>query len=164
MSLREDILASPETLSDLAWAAEERFREAEELFSVGRLAGALYLFGLASEMWLKLACFRARWARPSDFVRDQLGPARLWMRINAPGIADEGYHSLRFWAEYLIRVRRMPLPATALGQLRHHVINRLFHDWIIDARYRWLALSGQEVWRVYNDVIWLRDAWNDLWR
>ncbi|MCY2951656.1 MAG: hypothetical protein NTU53_06720 [Planctomycetota bacterium] len=167
MTLREQILASPETLSDLAAAAEQRFREAEHLLCAGRFVGAIYLFGLASEMWLKLACFRWRGANPATRVVGLLGPARTWMAQNARTIKPESYHSLLFWAEYLIRLRLLqknPIEALRLGQLRHHVINRLYNDWRIDMRYHPLAISEHQAWRVYNDVLWIRLTWPELWR
>jgi len=164
MSLRDDILAVPETLSDLAWAAEQRFREAEELLSVQRFSGSLYLFGLASEMWLKLACFRSRAAKLTDTVQSQLAPAKTWMQLHVPGVSHEAYHSLLFWAEYLIRLRQGALSAERVGKLRHHVIKRLYNDWKIDVRYRSFAISQQAAWRVYNDATWIRESWNYLWR
>src|SRR5438874_1112353 len=120
MTVREQILASPETLSDFAWAAEQRFREAEELLFVGRSGGAVYLLGLSAEMWLKLACFRLLGAVPATVVASRLGPARAWMRAMAPTIDPESYHSLAFWAEYLIRWRvanSIALPAALTGSL-----------------------------------------------
>jgi hypothetical protein len=54
MTLRAQLTAAPETLSDLEWAAEQRFLEGAQLLGAGRFSGAVYLFGVAAEMWLKL--------------------------------------------------------------------------------------------------------------
>jgi hypothetical protein len=167
MTYRDQILSSPETLSDLDWAAEQRYRDAEELLHRSRYAGAVYLLGLASEMWLKLACFRLRGATPSTTVDAVLAPAAKWMNVNAPGIDREAYHSLAFWAEYLMRVRAStgsPLPAHLTGELRHHVVRRLYEDWKIDMRYRSIPVSQFQARRVYHDVAWVRHNWPKLWR
>src|SRR5439155_9695773 len=95
-TVREQILRSAETFSDLAWAAEQRFREAEELMFSGKFAGAVYLFGLAAEMWLKLASFRLVGASPATAVHSLLAPIRKWMKLNTPSIDYEKYHSLHF--------------------------------------------------------------------
>jgi hypothetical protein len=166
MTLREQILNSPETLSEMAWAAEERFREAEYLIFSDRYAGAVYLLGLASEMWLKLACFRLD-HNPATDVAGLLRPARNWMRRNAPGTDCEAYHSLLFWAEYLALKRNSdfsPLPRILRGELRHHVVNRLFQNWKIDMRYRMSIVTQNHAWTVYNDTIWLREIWTMLAR
>lgn len=167
MNLRTQILNSLETFSDFAWAADQRFREAEELLFAGRTVGAVYLFGLASEMWLKMACFRLLGATPATPVSSFLGPAKTWMAINGVGIQPESYHSLVFWAEYLVRRRfhaANPLPGQLIGRLRHHVMNRLFLDWRIEMRYRLVVLPESAATRVYNDTTWVRQNWNLLWR
>ena len=167
MSLRTRILASPETLSELAWAAEQRFIEAETLINSRRLPGAVYLFGIASEIWLKLACFGFLGNGPASRVDGQLGPAKAWMQRNAPSVRHEGYHSLQFWADYLVlrRVERgNPLPKDLAGQLRHHVVNRLFWDWKVDVRYRVAILSDQDGRRVHHDAGWVRNVRDKLWR
>lgn len=167
MRLRDQILSSGETVSDFAWAAEQRFFDAEALLLESRYTGAVYLLGLGSEMWLKLACFRLLGAGPADLVSSYLGPAKIWMSTAAPGVKPESYHSLMFWAEYLIRWRGSKgkdLPSRLVGELRHHVNNRLFGDWKIDMRYRNLTVSDQHAWRVYNDAWWVRANWQDMWR
>lgn len=167
MPLRDDILRRRETLSDLIWAAEERFRDGEYLLGATRLSGAVYLLGLSAEMWLKAACFRLRGATPATPVIGQLGPAKAWMQAQAPGVQAESYHSLLFWAEYLIRFRAIhgpDLSSDLIGELRHHVSHRLYADWKIDLRYRFAPITDRQAWRVYNDVLWVRQTWLNLWR
>lgn len=167
MTLREQIIGYPETLSDLAFAAETRYRDAEQLLEGGRWSGATYLLGIAAEMWLKTACFRARRIAVATPMHGLLNPARVWMLAQAPSISHEGYHSLLFWSEYLIRwraVHHFPISRTLAGDLRHHVASRLFSDWKIDLRYSNVGVRESHAWRVYNDASWLRSNWKMLWR
>ena len=157
----------PETLADLALAAEQRFRDAEELLVADRFAGAVYLCGLASEMWLKFACFKFLGAGPASPVAGLLGPAKAWMTAFAPAVSPESFHSLAFWVQYFVGRRiaeGKPLSSDASGRLRHHAANRLFQDWKIELRYRPLVISDRHAWRVYNDTAWVRRSWNELWR
>jgi hypothetical protein len=165
--LRQQILSGPETVSDLAVAAEARFRDAESLFVEGRHQGCIYLLGLSAEMWLKYAAFRISGSRLSQDVRGLLGPAQAMMRVHMRHIPYEGYHSLLFWLEYLLLLRRLhhvALPAEWEGRLRHHVVNRLFEDWLIDVRYSSLIVAERESWRSYCDVSWLRANVSTFWR
>lgn len=167
MALRQQILSSPETLSDLAWAAEQRFADAQNLLDGARFTGAVCFLGLSVEIWLKLACFRFLGATLASPVHAQLGPARAWMRVHAPMTGHESYHSLLFWTEYLIRRRlasARPLSTNLTGELRHHVANRLFADWLIDLRYRFASVSEGLATRVYNDALWVHHSWPSLWR
>ncbi len=167
MNTREQILASPETLSDFAWASEQRFRDADTLLSKGRFSGSIYLGGLAAEMWLKLACAKYVRLSPTASATALLAPAKIWMKFEAPTILPESYHSLLFWAEYLTRRRisdGRSMSGRLAGELRHHVVNRLFTDWKIDVRYRTLPLDERCARRVYNDVTWIRSNWDQLWR
>jgi hypothetical protein len=167
-TLRQQVLTQLETLSDLEWAAEERFCEAEELLRIGRFHGAVYLFGLACEMWLKLGCFRYRGAQLSDEVQSQLVPAKSWMKMKRPLIPHENFHSLRFWLAYLIAFRDAdanPMPETLIGASRYHIVLLLYEDWKIEIRYRRLSsLTEHRAKRVYRDAAWLRQSCNTLWR
>lgn len=167
MTVREQILSSPETISDLAWAAERRYREGQALFDGRHFIGAVYLLGLASEMWLKIACFRFRGGTPSTIVSSMLSPARTWMSIRAPAIASENYHSLAFWATYIVELRQhaaSPLSGEFVGRLRHHVMNRLFQDWKLELRYRSIPVDERACLRVLQDASWLRSVYDRLWR
>jgi hypothetical protein len=166
-TLRQHILANPETLSDMGSAADERFGEAENLLLSGRFSGAVYLMGLSSEMSLKLSCFRCKGLPGSAPVDGLLGPVRRWMRTYYPFVEYESYHSLKFWMEYLIALRAMstdPLPAAVVGQARHHVIHRLYEDWRIDLRYRGACISERQAHRVYQDATWVRERATADWR
>ena len=47
----------PETIQELDISAARRLEEAMELFLDGRYHSAIYLAGLAAEMYLKTACY-----------------------------------------------------------------------------------------------------------
>jgi hypothetical protein len=167
VGLRTQILSNPETVSDLAVAAESRFRDAEALLAERRYQGSIYLLGFSAEMWLKYAAFRFLGMRLSRDVASLLGPARTMMRAHIPAVAPEGYHSLLFWCEYLLLLRRsrqMRLPTEIEGRLRHHVANRLFEDWKVDLRYSSIAVTERECWRAYADAAWVRANASGLWR
>lgn len=167
MGLRSQILTNPETVSDLALAAEARFRDGEALFAEARHQGCVYLLGLSAEMWLKYAAFRCAGSRLSQDVASLLGPARAMMRVHLPHVAPETYHSLRFWCEYLLLLRRVHsavLPSDVEGRLRHHVANRLFENWKIDLRYSSALVTERDSWRGYCDVAWVRANVSLLWR
>lgn len=85
----------------------------------------------------------------------------------AQPVQHESYHSLQFWAEMIIQFRSSagnPLPRCMIGQLRHHVMERLYRDWMIDMRYAAITLSEQNALCVYNDSVWVRLAWQQLGR
>jgi hypothetical protein len=152
-----------ETFSDLAASAEDRYRDAERLIVSGRHRGAVYFFGLAAEMWLKLASYRRFNAVASDPVGPHARNVRLFMDAHAPTTQRESGHSLSYWAEFLLLANRGMSRGHA-GQLRHHVINRLFLDWKIELRYRPAAVSIEHARRVSMDAAWLRSNWDRLWR
>ena len=161
MATRDQILSTTEIVSDLELAGEARFGDGEALLAEGRFAGAVYLLGLSAEMWLKVACFRVAGHTPATPASGLFGPATQWMKVNAPSVPHEKYHSLRFWAEYLILMRRVagsPLSARVAGELRHHVSHRLYQDWAIGLRYRPLPLRESSARRVYSDASWVRNT------
>ncbi|HTW93883.1 MAG TPA: hypothetical protein VMD30_03750 [Tepidisphaeraceae bacterium] len=167
MSLGDQIRNVPETLSDLALAAECRFRDAEELLTSGRNDGAVYLLGLACEMWLKLACFRLSGGSPSDRVHAFLRPAATWMQSHAAGVEEESYHSLAFWAEYLVLWRQVngpAMPAHTADEIRVRIASRLFKAWNIQMRYREFGIPDAQAWSVYDDATWLRSVHDQIWR
>ncbi len=167
MSLRNQLSRWVETFSDIALSAEERFGDARELMIRGRHRGAVYLFGLASEMWLKLASYRLLGARASDPVGHYAHIARQFMDNNAMNIPRQPGHDLNFWGEFLILRRSQgaaPLSRVQAGQLRHHIMNRLYEDWEIQLRYRPAAVSPGHARRVFADAAWIRDNWENLAR
>lgn len=85
MSIRQ-ILADPETVSDLELASGERLREAQELVARGMGAASVYLAGYAAERmhenWSVAMRYRKLSVRPEDSkaMIEDVG----WLRKRAP--------------------------------------------------------------------------------
>jgi len=166
-SLRDQLDRWTETFSDLSISAEDRFSDAQDLFTSGRYRGTVYALGLASEMWLKLASYRLFGAIASDPVGPHARSVRLFMDVHAPMTARESGHSLRYWAEFIVLFaaeHQKQLTRPKVGRLRHHVINRLYLDWKIELRYRPALVSAEHARRVLADATWLRSNWDTFAR
>src|SRR5258708_36523023 len=98
MALRSLVKASPETLSDMLLAAEDRYQEGEDLLVQQRFDGSVYLFGYSCEMWLKAACLRLRGLGPTASVKSALPALKTWMKYKAPAVSFENYHDLSYLA------------------------------------------------------------------
>jgi hypothetical protein len=162
MPLRSIIKASPETLSDMLFAADDRYREAEELLRQHRFDGCVYLLGYAAEMWLKSACFRLRSIGPTARVMVALPPLRLWMRQAAPHVLFTDWHDLAYLAQAVIQLRiqqRRPLPPRMVSELQSHVVNGIHSEWLVDMRYRRSSLSAAEAWAALVNTWWVSNNW-----
>jgi hypothetical protein len=158
MQLRQRLESRPESLRDFAVAAEYRFLEGLELATRNHHFAGIYLLGYAAEMYLKIAAFRFDGASPSTLVYPQLQPVRRWMLLRHPKVEHEGFHSLRFWLQYLRsrrQVRGQALDRNFDGALVHHV-NRIYSIWWVEMRYRPDRADIMTVNRMFNDVSWLR--------
>lgn len=165
MPLRNLIKASPETFSDLLLAADDRYREGEELLMRGEFDGCVYLLGYAAEMWLKAACFRLQGVPPTAPVKAALPALRSWMRIQAPHVAFSDYHDLGFFAQFVMQFRRLqgralPLPVTT--ELQSRVVNGMHAEWIVDMRYRRCGLAASDAWAALLNTWWLKNNWLSL--
>lgn len=116
--LRDQVDRWTETFSGIALSAEDRFRDAQELCATGRHRGAVYVLGLAAEMWLKLASYRLCNAIASDPVGPYASNVRSFMDAHAPGTDRESGHSLRYWAEFIILWRGSLVTRQQVGLLR----------------------------------------------
>ncbi len=166
MYLRQRLEAVAETLRDFSLAAEERYQEGVELATAGHAAAGIYLLGYAAEMWLKVASFRFDGAVGNDLISPRLAPAKNWLKIRAPHMKPENFHSLAFWVSYLFTRRAAAahrLPTTLSGELLHRV-RRIYLIWWIEMRYRPDQALSDEVTRVYRDVTWLREVSPQLHR
>jgi hypothetical protein len=162
MPLRQIIQASPETLSDMLVAADDRYREAEELLVNHQFDGAVYLLGYAAEMWLKVACMRLRGHAPTVQVKGALPPLKSWMNAVAPAVVFSGYHDLRFLAECIFHLRltqARPLTGTLAAELRAQVVNGLHNGWIVDMRYRRSGVSASDAWSALQQSWWMKSNW-----
>jgi len=165
MPLRATIKASPETLSDMLLAAEDRYQEAEELLRTQRYDGCVYLLGYAAEMWLKAACLRLRGHRPPTQVKGALSPLRIWMKNVAPTVPFVDNHDLSFFTECVFHLRLhqdRPLPPALAVELRGHISAGLHDEWIVDMRYRRLALTAADAWSALFNAWWMRTNWTKL--
>jgi hypothetical protein len=165
MPLRNLIKASPESASDMLLAADDRYREAEELLVQQKFDGCVYLLGYAAEMWLKVACLRLRSIGRNVPVKAALGPLKSWMRQVAPQVAFGDFHDLAYLATTVSHLRRhqgRPLPLPAATELQSHIVNGLYQEWIVDMRYRGSALTVADAWTALNNTWWLKHNWLSL--
>ena len=165
MPLRSQIKGTPERLSDLILAADDRYVDAEELLLGGRFDAAVYLFGYAAEMWLKAACMNLRGLGPTSLVKAALGPLRSYMAANAPAVAFTDYHDLSFLVECVAHLRTSasrPLPPALEMELRRHLVTGVHAEWIVDMRYRRANVSPNQAWTMLLNVWWLKLNWPSL--
>lgn len=153
MGYRAVLEATQETVQDLELSAHRRLDEATHLFVAGRYHAAIYLGGLAAEMFLKTACFFVAGARPADQAAVHLEPARP-RNYKPPFKNDyESGHGLWFWSqELLTRRRRMQkvMPRRFL-----QVIAGLYSDWFVSMRYRPGSATPDEAAGFIHNVEWL---------
>jgi hypothetical protein len=169
--LRGLLNGTPETVQDLLFAADERFFDGFELVIQGRYFGGVYCMGYTAEMLLKAATFLADGARPNDFVSAKFGAARRFAKVS--GIDPEHFHSLFFWASYLIDRRQFNGNAMS-PNVRIEMdacIRNITASWLVEMRYRSSAsdplleaASVQSAAPVYESVDWLRSNFGRLWR
>lgn len=166
MPLRAIIKNSPETLSDVLLAAEDRYLEAEELLVSQRYDGAVYLLGYSVEMWLKASCLRLRGLGPATVVKAALPPLKTWgLTQTVPPIPFGDYHDLSFFAECIIRLRSTqsrPLPPSLMSELQTHVVNGMYAEWIMDMRYRRSAITSSDAWAALSNAWWVKSNWTNL--
>jgi hypothetical protein len=165
MPLRALIQSSPETLSDILIAAEDRYREAEELLLAQQFDGCVYLLGYAAEMWLKAACMRLRGNGPGAPVKPALPPLRVWMQSAAPQVRFSDYHDLSYWCECVAQLRMRqarPLPPALAAELDLRVSNGLHREWIVEMRYRRSGLTAADAWSALMNTWWVRTNWGSL--
>jgi hypothetical protein len=167
MGLRARLnVLKPETVQEFELAIEERYFESLEFLTGGYFQSGIYILGYAAEMILKNAFFRFDGARLGEPIGPRLGPARRLGRDLLEGIQDESYHSIRFWAALLqerrIRVSR-PLPDDLGVELARRT-NRLYATWWVEMRYRSSIADEKEANHAFEDVSWLFEHYQELWR
>ncbi len=159
MPLRATISASPETLTDILLAADDRYQEAEELLLSQRYDGCVYLLGYAAEMWLKAACLRLRGHGPLVQVMSALPTLKKWMKTISPTVPFADYHDLSFFSECLARLRAQqgrPLPVALETELRGRIATGLYDEWMVDMRYRRSALTAADAWSALLNAWWMK--------
>jgi hypothetical protein len=146
-------------------AAEDRYREAEELLLDQELDGCIYLFGYAVEMWMEAACLRLRAVGPAAHVKAALPPLKAWMKLTAPTVVFTDYHDLEYFAECVIQLRHnqsRPLPLTLLRDLQVYVMHGMHSEWVVDMRYRRSGLTQRDAWNALLNAWWARTNWTLL--
>jgi hypothetical protein len=146
-------------------AAEDRYREAEEMLIAHEFDGAVYLLGYAVEMWLKASCLRLRGHGPMAPVKAALTPLRKWMATVAPSVAFTDYHDLFFFAECVTQLRLLharPLTGTLAAELRSEISNGLHNEWTVEMRYRHCGLGAADAWAALLQAWWLKTNWAKL--
>jgi hypothetical protein len=165
MPLRAAIKASPETLSDMLLAAEDRYLEAEDLLVQQRFDGCVYLLGYATEMWLKAACLRLRSLGPPTQVKAALAALKSYMKLSAPGVIFSDYHDLAYFAACIAHLRQhlgRPLPLALATELQSRVVNGLYPEWLVDMRYRRSGLTAADAWSALLNAWWVKSNWPSL--
>jgi hypothetical protein len=146
-------------------AAEDRYREAEELLVNHEFDGAVYLLGYSAEMWLKAACMRLRGHGPLTPVKGTLAPLKNWMRSASPSVTFSDCHDLSYFSECIVALRLSqgrPLVGTLLTDLRLQIANGLYFEWIVDMRYRRSGLSAVDGWLALSQAWWIKHNWAKL--
>ena len=165
MPLRALVRANPETLSDFLLAANDRYREAEELLLAQEYDGCVYLLGYAAEMWLKSACLRLRGLGPVDRVKDALPALKKAMKQIAPTVPFVDNHDLSYFVECVLHLRAYwgrPLPLDLERELRQQVSMALHEEWTVEMRYRRSALTAPDAWAALLNAWWIKGNWTQL--
>jgi hypothetical protein len=165
MPLRITVKGSPETLSDMLLAADDRYREAETLLVEQEFDGCVYMLGYAAEMWLKAACLRLRGLTAAVLVKSALPPLKRWMQTAAPGTAFTDYHDLGYLAECVLQLRTAqgrPLAVPLATELRTLIVNGLHGEWIVDMRYHRSSLTAADAWSALSQAWWMKNNWLSL--
>ncbi|MGN6624996.1 MAG: hypothetical protein ACTHLN_00125 [Tepidisphaeraceae bacterium] len=166
MSLRGEINAYPETLTDLDRACALRWREGDSLSEQHQYPGSVYLLGYVVEMRLKLASFRLLGARPHDPAEVQRHRVDAWMRQYAPHVPKEGGHNVIYWAAFIQLYRLAtgrPLDLRCQRALRRHVYGAVYHDWKVEMRYRDSQSDAEAAWRLWSAAWWIEENWLTLY-
>ena len=143
-------------------AAEDRYRDAEELLAQRRFDGCVYLLGFAAEMWLKAVCMRLRGLTPADQVMSALAALRKRMKQIAPGVLFTDYHDLLFYVRCIEALRadlNRPLPPDVQRELHTRMVSRLYDEWIVDMRYRRSGVTERKAWQSLDSAWWIKSNW-----
>jgi hypothetical protein len=154
MGYRDVLTLHPETVQDLELSAPRRLDEAWELWLANRPHTAIYLAGLAAEMYLKTACFFVGGAAPATQVDAVFTPLAS-RRYRPPFKTDwESGHGLWFWSQELL-ARRAQLNKPPTPRRFLHVLAALYVDWFIGMRYRPGSASANDAATFITNVDWI---------
>jgi hypothetical protein len=145
--------ASPETVQDIALAAERRLKEAVSLALMNEGHAAIYLAGMAAEMLLKTACYFVDGARPADLCQPRYAALAHRRYQPAHKVEFEQGHGIWFWSQELIarrRLRNKPVPRRFL-----QAVAAIYADWFVGMRYRPGSAIFREAANFIGWVEWL---------
>jgi len=156
MGYRATLESTPETIQDLELSAIRRLEEATELFLTGRHHTAIYVAGIAAEMYLKTACYFLGGAAPGDLAAPYFVAARPNARKYVPPFsADfESGHGLWFWSQELLARRQRRRLRRAPNRFLQ-VSAALYVDWYVGMRYRPGCANVDDAARFVTHVEWL---------
>ncbi len=163
-SLRHRLEREPESISIVSLAAEQRYWDGLEALLAGRLAAAVYFFGLSVEIHLKVAAAKVDGLPPTTDLRAWLNTTKQLMNV-APSVVPEGFHSILYWSGYIQRrrsVQSKPLPQDTAEKLRRHTM-AVYATWWNEMRYHPEQVSANEAKMVYRAASWARARIADLW-
>lgn len=152
MGYRALLTATDETVQDLEISASRRLDEANALCKSGKYHTAIYIAGLAAEMYLKTACYFLGGAKPSDIAEDYYYPLSRKSYKPSYDAQFESGHGLWFWSQEIIQRRRgmQKAPNRFL-----QVMAVIFNDWFIGMRYRPGKATKDDAERFIIHVGWL---------
>jgi hypothetical protein len=168
MNVRSVISVQPgESIADFEECALDNLLAGGELITRGYVRAGIYLLGGAAEMFLKSAYYRYCGKAAGDAVTfSDLQTAKMDAQNRfSVGVAEESFHSLRFWGILLINRRTQEtsaLPARVEYDLQG-VVERLYQNWHISMRYRNISPIVLAPVSVLEDVEWLCDNHKGLW-
>jgi hypothetical protein len=131
MSYRALLQSTVETVQDQTRSAELRLDEAVTLYLDGKYHSAIYMAGLAAEMFLKTACFFVSGAKNADPIRLLVGAVNRKAHKSA---RYKSGHSLLFWYEELLARRRRA--RLGISNDLKQIVSSLSSDWFNEMRYR----------------------------
>jgi|GEM_PF-5253965 len=154
MGYRAVLQAHHETVQDLELSAKRRLDEAWVLHAAQKYHTAIYVAGLAAEMYLKTACFFLDGARPSHPVAALLTQLRKNAYASPSKVDYEGGHGLSFLAEEL-KFRRKNHRLRQTPRRFRRVIAQIATDWFIGMRYRPGSATRENAAVFITNVRWL---------
>ena len=166
MPVRQRILPSSECVDNFELVAQEKYEAGFNLLTVGMLSDAVYLMGFTADMLLKSAYFRlCQFQGQQPVTSSDLQNAKNEAKTLGVKADREGYHGLEFWSEMIVKKRRqfVPLDAAFEIELQRH-IRTLQNNWSVEMRYLPNLVIYQDAESVFDEVSWVIDNHERLWR
>ncbi len=156
---------TPDSVSRLERAAQNRFETAEILRSQRRRLESLYFYGYSVEMCLSSAYFRCVGFRSHDIIdRDtrqrRMAQARQLRTSSGTPLMNGDPHPIVGWARFLEWQRTasgaLTQPQTQVLNQAIHQAERLYDFWRPELRYKVIEFSEKQLTLVRNVAFWFR--------